>query len=131
MYSDNVKDFVKRNIALIDRNEIDKLIALTMTYDEDENFLTNDEVIDLYALLKEIGIEVTRKMIDPILLEKLAHGLDVFFDNNETANTLWFIRHYFDSTLGISNTNVREFMLAHMEELNIAITHDGYLVRGR
>lgn len=131
MYSDNVKAFVERNIALIDRNEIDKLIALTMTYDEDENFLTNDEVIDLYALLKEIGIEVTRKIIDPILLEKSALGLDVFFDNNETANTLWFIRHYFDSTLGISNTNVREFMLAHMEELNIAITRDGYLVRGR
>ncbi len=128
MYSEVVTEFVETNVDLIDTEDWEQLLRYTMGPFE---ILTDDEVLELYCVLKEIGIDITREIIDPILLNILKETFEVYFDNNEKGNVFYFLNHYMENNLGLDKATMRHFIFAHMEELNLAITSDNILVRGR
>lgn len=128
MYSEVVTEFVETNVDLIDTEDWEQLLRYTMGPFE---ILTDDEVLELYCVLKEIGINITREIIDPILLNILKETFEVYFDNNEKGNVFYFLNHYMENNLGLDKATMRHFIFAHMEELNLAITSDNILVRGR
>ena len=128
MYSEVVTEFVETNVDLIDAEDWEQLLRYTMGPFE---ILTDDEVLELYCLLKEIGINITREIIDPILLNILKETFQVYFDNNEHGNVVYFIRHYMENNLGLDIATMRNFIFAHMEELGIAINENNILMRDR
>lgn len=128
MYSEVVTKFVEANIDLIDAEDWEQLLRYTMGPFE---ILTDNEVLELYCLLKEIGINITRDIIDPILLNILKETFDAYFNNNEQGNVIYFIRHYMENNLGLDIATLRYFIFAHMEELGIAIDQNNILMRSR
>lgn len=128
MYSEVVTKFVEAKIDLIDAEDWEQLLRYTMGPFE---ILTDNEVLELYCLLKEIGINITRDIIDPILLNILKETFDFYFNNNEQGNVIYFIQHYMENNLGLDIATMRHFIFAHMEELGIAIDQNNILMRNR
>ena len=126
MYSKVVTEFVESNIDLIDKEDWEQLLRYTMGPFE---ILTDNEVLELYCLLKEIGINITRDIIDPILLNILKEAFDVYFNNNEQGNVVYFINHYMENTLGLSKAEAINFIHMNEEDLNIMCDENGTVLK--
>lgn len=127
-YSENVIAFVERNISYIDNENWDTLLDLIVTSIDDENYLSNEECLELYQLLKEIGVNISRSLIDKILLDNIQMNLYDYFDNNEKGNSIYFIRKYFDTSLGLDFNNFRQLLLSHMDDLGIKLDERNNIV---
>lgn len=126
MYSKVVTEFVEANIDLVDKEDWEQLLRYTMGPFE---ILTDNEVLELYCLLKEIGINITRDIIDPILLNILKETFDVYFNNNEQGNVVYFINHYMENTLGLSKAEAVKFIHMNEEDLNIMCDENGTVLK--
>lgn len=127
-YSENVIAFVERNIIYIDNENWDTLLDLIVTSD-DENYLSNTECLELYQLLKEIGINISRDIIDKVLLNNISLNLEAYFGNNEKGNSNYFVRKYFDTRLGLDFNNFRNLIFDHLDDLGIRLDDKNMIVR--
>lgn len=128
-YSENVIAFIERNIIYIDNENWDTLLDLIVTSIDDENYLSDEECLELYQLLKEIGINISRDIIDKVLLNNISLNLEDYFDNNEKGNSIYFIRKYFDTRLGLDLNNFRNLIFDHLDDLGIQLDDKNMIVR--
>lgn len=128
MYSEEVQDFIQRHIDLIDREDWDQLLRLTMGPNE-LDFLNDKEVQELIDCLADAGILIKGETRLRILFDIIKVALEVYFDNEVKGNVVYFINHYMENTLGLSKAEAVKFIHMNEEDLNIMCDENGTVLK--